>query len=554
MSANASSNNFWRWGDPSKAIHLNHFPKFKSFLQEKWDCELKIDFPVPDLENRISESKFSESDFSAIFSSLSQNQFSNSKADRIKYGFGKSYHDLIRIFTGNIPPLPDFVLFPENEKEVALILEQASKQKINIVPFSGGSNVTGAFELNTEKQITCCVNLQRMKQLISIDETSHTAVFETGIFGPELESILNEKGFTLGHFPQSFEYSTLGGWLATRSGGQESGQYGKIEDIVLGLKVVTPSGNISTTDFPKHASGIDTFRLFIGSEGTLGIITQAKIKIHKLVNNHEWVVALFKSFEEGTAAVSGLLQQGIHPGIARLSDALETKLFSTMRNSESQGLKKLVSSFIKSRVESKGFTEPCILMFRFAIKNPSDSAAVKFSKNFLEAHNAFLLPSSTSGNWAEHRFTLPYLRDTLIEHRVMIDTFETVAYWKDINTLYATVKKSLNYSDFYQKGGLLFCHMSHVYETGACLYFTMIAPMENGNEEQQWLNYKTIVTDALIQSGGAVSHHHGVGKDHQRWYLQTTSTEEKQLLQSVKKYLDPNNIMNPGKLFDETQD
>lgn len=541
---------FWRWGDPSKAIHLSHFPKFKSFLQQQWNCELKDDFTVPDLEQSVSESSFSESDFSAAFPQLRAQQFSNCKPDRIKYGFGKSYHDLIRIFSGKIPAVPDFVLFPENENDVAHILERAGRQKIKIMPFSGGSNVTCAFELPVADAITCCVNMQRMKQLISIDEISHTAVFEAGIFGPELEKILNGKGFTLGHFPQSFEYSTLGGWLATRSGGQESGQYGKIEDMALGVKVATPAGFITTTDFPRHASGVDTFRLFIGSEGTLGIITSAKIKIHRLTENHEWIVALFRTFEEGTAAVQGLLQRGIHPGIARLSDALETKLFSTMRTVETTGIKKLIGSFIKSRIAGKGFTEPCILMFRFALKHPGDNASVRFSEDFLRAKNAYLLPASTAGNWAEHRFSLPYLRDTLIQHRVMIDTFETIAYWKNINTLYAAVKKSLSGSDFYQKGGLLFCHMSHVYETGACLYFTMIAPMERGNEEGQWLIYKKAVTDALVQAGGAVSHHHGVGKDHQQWYLQTTAAGEKQLLAAIKKHLDPENIMNPGKLFD----
>lgn len=542
---------FWRWGDPSKAIHLTQYPKFKTFLEQRWNCPLKDDFEVADPERILAESSFSEADFVKIFPGIARQQFSNSKTDRLKYGFGKSYHDIIRIFTGQLPPLPDFVLFPEREKDVVHLLEQASRHRINLIPFSGGSNVTGAFEVEGGSQIRCCVNLQRMRKLVAIDEISHTAIFETGIFGPELEKILNEKGFTLGHFPQSFEYSTLGGWLATRSGGQESGQYGKIEDIVLGLRVVTPTGIISTTDFPRHASGIDTFRLFIGSEGMFGIITQAKVKIHKLKNQHEWVVALFKTFDAGTKAVQGLLQKGIHPGIARLSDALETKLFSTMRNTEEHGLKKMVTSFMKSRIAGKGYTEPCILMFRFAIRNEGDTAAVKFSKDFLEEHGGYLLPSSTSGNWAEHRFSLPYLRDTLVKHHVMIDTFETVSYWKDTNSLYAAVKKSLDNTDFNKRGGLLFCHMSHVYETGACLYFTMIAPMEKGNEEGQWLNYKQHVTDAIIQSGGAVSHHHGVGKDHQQWYLKTTSTGEKELLRSIKKQLDPNGIMNPGKLFDD---
>ncbi len=546
-------NEFWKWGDPAKSFHLNDYPKLKVFLEERWKTQLTNEFVPPDLTDLISDSRFAQGDFAKAFPELNASQFSNEKTDRIKYGFGKSYHDLIRIFTGKLPSLPDFILFPKSEKDVAYILQQASNNQISIVPFSGGSNVTGAFELSGKSKISCVVNLQRMKKLIAVDEKSHTATFESGIFGPELEKILNQKGFTLGHFPQSFEYSTLGGWLSTRSGGQESGQYGKIEDMILGLKAVTPNGIIETTDFPHHASGIDTFRLFIGSEGTLGIISQAKLQIHKLPSKYQWTVALFKSFNEGAETVRELIQRGIHPGIFRLSDSLETKLFSTMRNTESSGLKKLVSSFIKSQAKRKGFTEPCILMMRFAIRNDADKTLARAAYSFLKSRNAFLLPSSAAGNWEEHRFTLPYLRDTLVEHRVMIDTFETIAYWSNVNSLYNSVKESLKKSDFYNVGGLLFCHISHVYESGACLYFTMIAPQEKGNEEKQWLNYKTLVTDAIIQSGGAVSHHHGVGADHKKWYLQRTGDGEKKLLKAIKKHLDPNNIMNPGKLFDEAQ-
>jgi alkyldihydroxyacetonephosphate synthase len=320
--------------------------------------------------------------------------------------------------------------------------------------------------------------------------------------------------------------------------------------MVLGIRAITPSGTIDTRDFPRHASGIDTFRLFIGSEGTLGIITRAKLKIHKQPEKYQWKVALFKTFDEGITAARTLLQSGIHPGIMRLSDPVETKLFSTMRNSEPGGLKKLIGSFIKLRLARSGFAEPCILMMRFAVRNDADRHAASASAEILKSLGAFILPASTAGNWEEHRFTLPYLRDTLIEHRVMIDTFETVAYWKDAPAVYSSVKESLKKSDFYEKGGLVFCHLSHIYETGTCLYFTMMAPMESGNEERQWWNYKSLVTDALMASGGAVSHHHGVGKDHQPWYLQTIGEAEKKLLQSIKGQLDPEHIMNPGKLFD----
>ncbi len=541
---------FWKWGDPAKSFHLDEYPRLKVFLEERFQAKLKDDFKAPDLLSTLPESKFQVSDFEKNFPDLKSNRFSNSKADRLKFGFGKSYHDIVRIFKGQLPPLGDFVLYPESEQEILYILKQASAHQIRIIPFSGGSNVTGAFELASIPQTTCYLNLQRMKKLVEIDAVSCTATFETGIFGPELEKILNQKGFTLGHFPQSFEYSTLGGWLATRSGGQESGQYGKIEDIVLGIHAATPVGLFTHHDFPHHASGIDTFRLFIGSEGTLGVITQAKVRIHPLPKSYQWIVSIFKTYEDGIAAVRALIQSGIHPGIVRLSDPLETSLFSKMRNEQPTGFKKLITDFVKKRIAAKGYGQPAILMLRFAYRQDADVHHLKTARQILKKQHAYLLPASTAGNWAEHRFSLPYLRDTLIEHRVLIDTFETVTYWKDVASLYQKVKASLNGSGFYEKGGLLFCHISHVYETGACQYFTMIAPQEKGNEPAQWQTLKTLVTDALVEHGAAISHHHGIGKDHRKWYLQQTTESEKRLLSAVKKHLDPNGIMNPEKLFD----
>ena len=544
--------NFWKWGDPSASFHLSDFPKFKDFLEKKWNIVLRDDLNFQNFADTVGvfeKAGFSETDFTSTFPALRIDQFSNSPEDRFRCGFGKSYHDIIRILTGNFPPLADFVLFPETDIDVENILTQASQKNISIIPYGGGSNVVGAFDL-IEKRKSCYVNLQRMNKLLAIDDVSHTATFETGIFGPELEKILNENGFTLGHFPQSFEFSTLGGWLATRSGGQESGQYGKIEDIVLGIKAVTPQGIIQTKIFPRHAGGIDTHHLFIGSEGTLGIITQATLRIHRLSEKHQWVVALFKTFDEGINAVRKLIQGGIHPGIMRLSDPLETKLFSTMRSAEAGFFKNIFTAAMKSYIRKKGFHEPCILMMRFTEMNDADDAAVKNASDFIKQKNGFLLPSSSAGNWEEHRFTLPYLRDTLIEHHILIDTFETVALWKDVSKLYAEVKSAFAASDFLEKGGLLFCHISHVYTTGACLYFTMIIPQEKNSEEEQWKRYKKIATDAIVAADGAVSHHHGVGNDHRQWYLQTLDKGERELLQAIKQHLDPQRIMNPGKLFD----
>ena len=389
-----------------------------------------------------------------------------------------------------------------------------------------------------------------MNKLLDIDTVSETATFEAGIYGPELEKILNQKGFTLGHFPQSFEFSTLGGWIATRSAGQESGLYGKIEDMVLGIKTICPSGTIEHTDFPRHASGIDFHHLFVGSEGTLGVISEAKMKISKLPKEYIWTVALFKDFESGAKSIREMVQSGIHASITRLSDVTETKILSLMSNSESTGLKKMLQDWFKTRLKKQGYTNPCILMMRFAIQNDIDKQQPKIAQRFCKANGGKSLPANVSSTWEENRFALPYLRDTMVEHRILIDTFETVTYWNNLQNLYKSVNEALKTkSNFMQEGGHLFCHISHAYSTGASLYFTMLVPHQVGQELEQWNTCKKIVSDAVIEAGGAISHHHGVGKDHQKWYLQKLSPEAKKLLIEVKKHLDPNSILNPDKLF-----
>ena len=542
---------WWKWGNPEKSFKLDRdFPKLAVYLEDKWNTKLKEDFNLPDRISGVDSASYKIEDWRLIFSNLKPHQISVSKEERIQFALGKSYRNSLRILTKEEIFSPDVVVYPEQTMDVQYILEQANKHKINITTFSGGTNVTGAVDI--EKSIkTCCVNMQKMNQLLDIDTVSQTATFQAGIYGPALEEILNKKGFTLGHFPQSFEFSTLGGWLATRSAGQESGYYGKIEDMVLGLKAATPSGIIEQFSFPRHAAGIDIFQLFIGSEGTLGIITEAKMKIHPIPKKKNWVVGVFKSYEEGTEALRCMVQAGIHPSISRLSDVQETKMLSLLSKEEHKGISKIANNLMKSYLKNKGYNNPCLLMMQFSIRNASDEIASKLAVQFIKSKNGFHLPSSAAANWHKNRFSLPYMRETLIQSRILIDMFETVTYWNNLIPLYNAIKDSLkNNTDYFEKGGIIFCHVSHIYDTGASLYFTLMAQQQSGNEIKQWENIKSIISNTIVDKGGAISHHHGVGKDHRKWYLQQLTPQTKHLLNAVKLHLDPNNIMNAGKLFD----
>ena len=545
-----NNNNWWRWGNPKEAQNLKDYPKLIHFLEELWKVKLEDDFQVP-TNFSVPKTFFTKENFSHTFPKLKKEQFSNTDADRLKYAIARSYHDIIKVFKNAIQSYPDFVLFPESEEDIKHILDVCNTEDVKLITYSGGSNVTGATDINTKYKKIAVLNMTRMKALIEFDENSLTATFQTGIYGPDLEQILNKKGYTLGHFPQSFEFSTLGGWIATRSAGQESGLYGKIEDMVLGLKVLCPNGTIEHKDFPKHASGIDFHSLFVGSEGTLGVITTAKMKIAKLPKSYEWVVSIFKDFKSGSTALQKMVQVGIHPSITRLSDADETKMLSLMNNYKKTFIKMQLEKLMKFNLKNKGYTKPCILMMRFAIKHSGDESQISTSKRICRNSGGKMLPANVSTSWEEKRFALPYLRDTMVEHRIFIDTFETVTYWSNIENIYKGVRKALEEkSDYFNKNGLLFCHISHAYETGASLYFSMITKQDKNQEMEQWQHNKNIVSDAITTLGGAISHHHGVGADHQQWYLQKLSPNAQNLLLAIKKELDPNNILNPGKLFD----
>lgn len=543
-----SKNNWWKWGDPAKSFHLSEYQKLKTYLEEAWSVSLSEQELTVSLNEQLPESKFGREQFEKLFQELEADQFSDEDIERAKHGMGRSYHDLIKLFTSSKLHPPDFILYPKSQDEVRYILDIANTQEINIVTFSGGSNVTGALDIEVGNRPVCALNMGRLNRLIELDELSLTATFEGGIFGPELEDILNKKGYTLGHFPQSFEYSTLGGWAATRSAGQESGLYGKIEDMILGIKAISPTGTIENLDFPRHAAGIDVHNLFIGSEGTLGVIVQVKVQIHKQLSGNKWVVGIFKNYESGLEVLRRMVQSGIHPTITRFSDPAETKMLSLFSKEEDQGLKKLIKNVMKAYIKSKGYTEPAIMMCMI----PESSGVSKEIEGLITKGGGFVLPGKSAGAWEDNRFSLPYLRDTLVGHKVLIDTFETVTYWDNLKPLYEGIKKAVaDKCDYFEKGGMLFCHVSHIYHTGASLYFSLLAKQEEGREIEQWEQLKGIVSEAIVEYGGAISHHHGIGKDHQKWYLEQLSDDSRALLGAVKKHLDPKKILNPGKLYDK---
>ena len=544
---------WWKWGENEKRKSLTEYPKFKNFVETNWGkqfdekLQIKNDFEIITDEARVEK-------VSGIFSKdLPAIRCSNDPAVRLQKTLGKSYPDWLSAVTGAGIEIPDLVVFPKNHDEVSGILQVADANGILIFPFGGGTNVVGAFKIPFRKERPyIAIDLGDMDKLLSLDAENCMATFQTGILGPALEKILNERGFTLGHFPQSFEFSSLGGWIATRSAGQESSTYGRIEDIAVSLKVATPSGTFGTSNYEGDAEGINLKHMIFGSEGTLGVVTEAKLRIHHLPESKEWVVALFPQFQNGVDALRKLIQAGVYPSVVRYSDERETFFLSLMSHEQPSLVSNIKASLTKFILNWKNLHHPCLLMVRMDGGHNDTTERKNRAGEIFKAHQGFLVGESFGKKWEKSRFGLPYLRDDLMERGIFIDTMETVFPWTKVDEVRKKLHAALLGSEeFGKEKGVLLSHISHVYDSCASIYFTVITKQQKGKELEQWSSIKTLVMDTIAANGGAVSHHHSIGTDHRKWYLKNTDALTKKILQSVKKVVDPNHILNPGKLFDE---
>ena len=546
---------WWKWGDPTELKHMNDYPKAKAFLEDLWKTNFKHEYSPP---NKFSIEPLTEKKkdtLKDIFASLTSKKISFRDEERVRVALGKSYYDVIRLCKDDKIVTPDVVLAPTTNEDIEYIVKQANDHQVKLIPVGGGTNVVGALtmqENNSKNNLKATINLLNYNKLIHIDEAHLTATFQAGILGPALEKILNEKGFTLGHFPQSFEYSTLGGWVVTRSAGQESSYYGKIEDIVEQIKVVTPIGTLHSNDYTHDASGVNLLQLFVGSEGVFGVVSEVKVKIKKLPKSSRWLTALFPSFEAGANYLNELTQNDLKPSVVRLSDANETLLFAKIGSEHNEvsfidNLKKEIQKFV---LQWKNLTEPCVMIMRFDQNKYSVSPQILYAKSLIEKYKGIVAPSIIGEKWAINRFKSPYMRDTFVEHGIYIDTMETLVHWKDVQQVHQALTKNLKKSKAFNKEqGLFMAHISHVYPNAACMYFTLVTPMHRGQEIEQWHEIKELVSQTIVLNGGTISHHHSIGADHQKWYLRNADPVGLQVLKSIKKILDPNGILNPGKLF-----
>jgi alkyldihydroxyacetonephosphate synthase len=448
---------------------------------------------------------------------------------RVRHTRGRSTSDLLRIRSGDAEDAPDAVVSPGSDDEVMALLSVCGNASVAVVPFGGGTSVVGGLTVDGDRFAgVVALDLARMNRLRHLDAQSQTAELDAGLRGPEAEKLLEQHGFTLGHFPQSFEYATIGGFAATRSSGQSSSGYGRFDAMVVGLRVATGIGMLQLGRAPASAAGPDLRQLVLGSEGAFGVITSVTLRVHPLPAEKRYEAWRFGTFTEGLAALRAVAQSGVAPTVLRLSDEAETAVG-------------LSSPSAVGASSSSG----CQLVTGYE-GTAADVARVR------EATSAVLtrlggtrLGAGPGDAWVAGRYAGPYLRDSLLDAGALVETLETAAFWSRLPSVYEAVRSAVTAS---LGRAIVLCHVSHVYPTGASLYFT-VAARQSEDPVAQWARAKSAASRAIVDAGATITHHHGVGRDHRPYLAAEIGEVGVEVLRAVKRRLDPAGVLNPGVLI-----
>ena len=443
---------------------------------------------------------------------------------------GKSTPDLLRARAGDLEDAPDAVVRPGDHDDVAAVLALAVEHHLAVVPFGGGTSVTGGLVARREGYAgVLSLDLVRMKRLVAVDHVSMTATLEPGLRGPEAEELLAGQGLTLGHYPQSWEYASIGGFAATRSSGQSSAGYGRFDALVVGLTVATPRGRLDLGTAPANAAGPDLRQLFLGSEGAFGVITAVTVRVRPLPEQKVYEGWRWPSFAAGAAAMRTLAQAGLLPTVLRLSDEAETAI-------------NLADPAAIGGAGDAG----CLMITGFEGTPAAVAAKREAVTALLTRLGGTVLGEAAGEKWAHGRFDAPYLRDSMLDVGVLVETLETATFWSNVERLYADVKAAL--AATLGDPSIVLCHISHVYETGCSLYFT-VAVKEADDPLAQWHRAKVAASDAMVAAGATITHHHAVGTDHKPWLAQEVGPLGVSVLRAIKADLDPTGVLNPGVLI-----
>ncbi|MBQ0912724.1 FAD-binding oxidoreductase [Streptomyces sp. RM99] len=456
---------------------------------------------------------------------------------RLRHTRGKSTPDLLRMRAGDTADTPAAVVLPDDHDQVLAVLAACVRHRLALVPFGGGTSVVGGLapEGGSATAGFVALDLRHMNRLLDLDEVSRTATLQPGLRAPEAEALLAERGYTLGHFPQSYEWATIGGFAATRSSGQASAGYGRFDEMVLGLTLATPEGTLDTGRAPRSAAGPDLRQLVLGSEGAFGVITSVTVRVRPLPHVRRYEGWRFASFDAGAAALRRLAQDGPRPTVLRLSDETETLI----------GLAQPDAIGASLRRQDAG----CLAVVGFEGTEEDTAHRREGAAAVLGACGGTFAGEEPGERWAHGRYSAPYLRDSLLDAGALAETLETATYWSRVPALYTAVRDALT-GTLTEAGTppLVMCHISHVYENGASLYFTVVSA-QGEDAVDHWTRAKHAANEAILAAGGTITHHHGVGTDHRDWYVREVGPLGVRALDAVKRSLDPAGVLSPGVLL-----
>ena len=523
------------WGDEKTYLELPE--NGQSFLEEK----VGKASPLENAEYSQVESSVPKSRLEV--SSL----YSIETKDRILHARGQSLPDWLAMKSGDIGVFPDAVSFPESSDDVRALMDDAKKNNWVLIPYGGGTSVVGHINPLKDERPIITVDMSRMCRLLDLDEQSRIATFGAGVPGPLLESQLLAKGYTLGHFPQSFELSTLGGWIASRSSGQQSLKYGRIEQLFAGGRIETLDGSFDIPTCPASSAGPDMREWFMGSEGRFGIITEAKVRVTPIADQEKFCVAFLPSWLMALNCVRAMVQAGIPMSMMRLSNAVETETQLALAGHESQI--NMLERFLKFRGAGD---EKCMLTFGVTGNKAQNALSLTQVKKIISRFDGVYTGTLLGKRWKEKRFMFPYFRETLWEKGYASDTLETATDWDNVDFLLSEIEKNLRMalSDENEKVHV-FTHLSHFYGQGCSIYTTYVYRTGDDYEQtlNRWKKLKYSTSELIVNNRGTISHQHGVGVDHAPYMEIEKGPVATDLLHHTSEFFDPSGQMNPGKLL-----
>ncbi len=530
---------WWGWGDPGRRVSLSEQARAmlgaelgETEPSQRVSLEA-VAMPAP---RSLPESIRASVDSAAVLVAHEQ---------RLRRATGSSYIDLVRLRAGRLEAAPDAVVMPGESQQLAAVLEVCAGERIAVVPFGGGTSVVGGVEpLAGEHERVIALDLRRMRT-VEVDPVAMTATLGPGLRGPEAEAALAARGLTIGHFPQSFEYATIGGFAATRSAGQASSGYGRFDQLVSSLAIATPSGELRTRATPHTAAGPSLRELVLGSEGVLGAITEVTVRVRPAPSAHRYEAWVVPDFESGRELVRTLAQRGRLPDVVRLSDESETRV--SLGLADTAGARgAILDAYLRLRRRRGG----CLIICGWEGDQDSVERRRALAAPLLRAGQAAALGQAPGRAWRHGRFDGPYLRDELIGLGYMVETLETAHTWSQLGGLYRAVGEALERA-LGEQGtpGIVGCHLSHAYPDGGSLYFTVISRARPGAEIEQWGAVKAAACAAIVGAGATITHHHAVGRDHAPYMAAEVGAVGIEALRALKARLDPAGIMNPGKLL-----